>query len=240
MKLYSVRMRASEKDIHISGGETIVTERELGDTVYKLQQKAFTHERGTPDFCQLTIEAIDEPIVSVRPLPIHEKWLYEKIDQRRPHFITDVSQKAWERGYDIITTTPLRGAVLIDAVTGERLDSLEDRGVRVTKIGYTETSRAAIAKKYPQWNTPRIHEALLLASAVAHHPSIVAELCISDDPNYTTGYIATKEKGYGRIHQMKAHGSPIGGRAFFVKRGASLDALIHYLQHEPKMIKEKA
>ena len=39
----------------------------------------------------------------------------------------------------------------------------------------------------------RVKEALILTSKAAACADIIAEVCISDDPDYTTGYIASKE-----------------------------------------------
>ena len=49
----------------------------------------------------------------------------------------------------------------------------------------------------------RVKEALMLASKAASWPDVIAEVCISDDPDYTTGYIASKELGYLRIPNIK-------------------------------------
>ena len=76
----------------------------------------------------------------------------------------------------------------------------------------------------------------MLATKVAHHPNIVAELCISDDPDYVTGYIAAKEIGYVRITTLKPLGSSDGGRVFLFRGNqAELADCIDYLQH-PKVL----
>ena len=42
-------------------------------------------------------------------------------------------------------------------------------------------------------NTTTVKEALILASKL-HHAHIIAEVCISDDPDYTTGYFASEKE----------------------------------------------
>ena len=59
-------------------------------------------------------------------------------------------------------------------------------------------------------------DALALATKNIHC-GVEAELCWSDDPDYTTGYVAGKTIGYVRIKPMKEEGVPIGGRVYFVK-----------------------
>ena len=46
-------------------------------------------------------------------------------------------------------------------------------------------------------------EAIVLATKVANCPGIIGEICISDDPEYVTGYVSSKEIGYRRIKKMK-------------------------------------
>ena len=72
---------------------------------------------------------------------------------------------------------------------------------------------------------------------MAHHPNIVAELCISDDPDYVTGYIAAKEIGYVRITTLKPLGSSDGGRVFLFRGNqAELADCIDYLQHQKVLV----
>ncbi len=62
----------------------------------------------------------------------------------------------------------------------------------------------------------RIKEALALASKVSWHPAAIAELCWSDDPDYITGYVASKKLGYQRITAMKEYGAEAGCRVFLL------------------------
>ena len=104
----------------------------------------------------------------------------------------------------------MRGAVLLDADTLERLEPDLERGVRATMMDAAESDSGAHCS--PCKN--HYAEAMVLAAKVANAPGLVAELCISDDPDYVTGYIASKTLGYVRIAPLKKVGSPFGGRIF--------------------------
>jgi 6-carboxyhexanoate--CoA ligase len=80
-------------------------------------------------------------------------------------------------------------------------------------------------------------EALCLASKVAGCPFIVAELCMSDDPDYTTGYFASRERGYIRLTAIKEKGDPRGGRIFLFD-GSQEDVLscMRYLEETPVLV----
>ena len=73
----------------------------------------------------------------------------------------------------------------------------------------------------------------MLATKVANAPGIVGEICVSDDPDYVTGYVATKEIGYCRITTVKQKGDPCGGR-IFLYRGPreGVPETIRYLQRQ--------
>jgi 6-carboxyhexanoate--CoA ligase len=62
---------------------------------------------------------------------------------------------------------------------------------------------------------------------------VLAELCISDDPNYTTGYVASRRFGYVRIPCIKRKGSPCGGRVFFIQEEADVKKIVEYLERTP-------
>lgn len=230
---FSVRMRASLQQKHISGGEALVVKSAIAETVSALQQRAFSHSRGVPDTCHITVEAVTTPLVDVPLLAI--------TDQAQPlqamnTFIRQqgISDAAFTHAVALLRAPEqMRGAALIDAVTGERIDALDCRGVRVSRMTYDPSTLQAWRNKHAAYQGARIEEALLLASKVASASGIVGELCMSDDPEYTTGYFASAQSGYTRIHQMKPLGSECGGRVFFTQPDVSLQEVIHYLQRTP-------
>jgi 6-carboxyhexanoate--CoA ligase len=83
----------------------------------------------------------------------------------------------------------------------------------------------------------RTREALALATKVAHAPGVIAELCWSDDPDYTAGYVASLRQGYVRFPHLKELGDQRGGRVIFVDPAKLVfDELIEYLQDKPTII----
>jgi 6-carboxyhexanoate--CoA ligase len=132
----------------------------------------------------------------------------------------------------------MRGAALIDLRSGKRLEPDRSRGVRVSLLGISPDADRGLRRRLSRRgiNTDTVREALVLASKVAACPAIVAEVCISDDPDYTTGYVASSRTGYLRIPAIKEFGSPAGGRVFFVKSGTTIDPVINYLEEQPVII----
>lgn len=81
-------------------------------------------------------------------------------------------------------------------------------------------------------------EALVLATKVVSHPNILAEICISDDPNYTTGYIASKEFGYVRITNLKELGDENGGRIFLYNgKSEEVESCIDYIEKKHVLVR---
>lgn len=247
-EMFSVRMRAAEGGshedggFHISGGETLVAKRSLETAVQELLQKALLHSRGDADFVQVVMEKIaPHDILRVSPLTVttaaadhvQEGRLYAM----RYLLTLGISEQAARKGVELLAgQTNLRGAAIMSASSGERLDA-GLRGVRATRMGWTE-------KGYKQWAdrhtiaSPRVAEALALATKVAHAPFVLAELCWSDDPEYVTGYISSLKEGYVRIPHLKEKGDFSGGRVFYVSDDVQLEELITYLEKAPVLIEE--
>lgn len=241
-ELYSVRMRAAQGGPHekgghhISGAERIVKLEEVGAIAQSLADRALHHSKGTADFINITVDLIPpEKITYIDCL---------KVEEHKTSSISESHQLATDllQGPNISETAVLkaifllksldksmRGAMLVDAITGERLDT-GDRGVRVSHmdsfdfhaLGYNEHMR----------------EALVLASKVQSADGIVGELCWSDDPDYTVGYVACNGV-YHRIPNMKELGSNIGGRVFFVRSDIDSESVIEYLERTPVLVQRR-
>jgi 6-carboxyhexanoate--CoA ligase len=127
-------------------------------------------------------------------------------------------------------TFPMRGAMLYDIATGKRLEPDKRRGVRATYMDALHSSEVDGKKNH-------FNEAIVLATKVANAPGMVAEICISDDPNYVTGYVASQKMGYVRIMKMKEMNDENGGRIFlFDSRKASAEECIQYLQEKKVLV----
>lgn len=203
-------MRASRNGVHLSGAERIVAPQNIASALSALAKRALCHERGVPDSINLKAEALDD-VIRIKALPVftltvadaNEGW--RKVEEI-------LSSAGFRRTKEICglfkETYPMRGAMLLDADTLERLEPDRERGIRATNMD-GDPSPAADRKNH-------FAEALTLASKVLSAPGIVGEICVSDDPAYVTGYVATKG-GYHRITVMKRRGEETGGRIFLYR-----------------------
>lgn len=236
MALFSVKMRSSALGTHISGAERIVKEREVPDVCAAMSRRALAHGKGQPDAITVTVTAIDGEVSHIPALPITEAQCADTAEARDTVInalapLTPHADHAWQL---LTSVRDMRGAMLFHAATGARLEPDHARGVRVTSM---DAATATGERPEAHSGKTRVTDALVLASKVAHHPVVLAEVCISDDPDYTTGYVASREMGYLRVPNMKPAGSPIGGRLFVVDTDAPAD-LIDYLEHTPVLVGE--
>lgn len=198
------------------------------------------------DFIQFKVEAVRHEGITCCPLlPLYQIDTATKEEGRaaakKELLRSGVSETAIGKGFALLEslTDSMRGAAVVDAETGERLDGLGMRGVRCSCMDCEDTCayEAQMGAKGLGGEHPR--EALILASKVAAAPGTVAELCWSDDPFYVTGYVGSPKFGYGRITVMKEKGDPIGGRVFFVKHGTDMDRYVGYMQHQTVLVRVK-
>ncbi|VBB07449.1 6-carboxyhexanoate--coa ligase [Lucifera butyrica] len=246
--LYSVRMRAAQGGSHeqggrhISGAERLVPAEEIARLTGVMIERAMLHSRGRADFINLTIEAMEAAAVKKVPLlpvrTVAESGVEtSRLAARRALAGFGVNPVAAEAGFEQLLSLDdsMHGAMLICSQTGRRLDGRGQRGVRVSRMDITE--EAAYNNWLRQNGLSGIHvrEALVLAAKVAAATEVAAELCWSDDPEYTTGYVAAGT-AYIRFSHLKPYGSPRGGRVFFVKPGSDLDRLCGYLEREAVLV----
>lgn len=236
MALFSVKMRSSALGTHISGAERIVEEREVSDVCAAMSQRALAHGKGKPDSITITVTAIEGEVVRIPALPITEVHCADPAEARETVIdaltpLTPHAVKAWEL---LTSVRDMRGAILFHAETGARLEPDHARGVRVTSM---DAATATAERPEAHSGKTRVTDALVLASKVAHHPAMLAEVCISDDPDYTTGYVASRKLGYLRVSNMKPGGSPMGGRLFVADTDEPAD-LITFLEHTPVLVGE--
>lgn len=229
--------------MHISGAEGLYEDYDISGVVAKYIARAINHPRGVPDKVVITIESIGRKpvkanILSVSTLKCNSpREAKEILFEALPSL--GVSKKAGSRAFKVLMSKKtMRGAALISILSGRRMEPDRERGVRVSRLGIEKTAERTLAKKLSKSgiNTTTVKEALILASKVASFPDVIAEICISDDPDYTTGYIASRELGYARIPNIKKKGEMHGGRVFFIKEDADVDGLINYLEKKPVII----
>ncbi len=236
-------MRASSGRAHVSGAETLTKEEDIITVASSFLLRALCHKKGAPSEIVLTVEKLKEGPSPVTLLPV--KTLDCTSPGRAKIIIKEllkkegVSETSIKKALSLVySSKTMRGASLMDMKTGRRLEPDRSRGIRVSRLGIEETSEERLSEMLEKLgiNTTRVKEALILASKVASCPGIVAELCISDDPDYTTGYVASKRLGYQRIPNIKKRGSLSGGRVFFVKTGSDIGRIIRYLEKKPVVV----
>ena len=234
--LYSVKMRASESGAHISGAERIVPSSAAPRTAAALVARALNHSKGTPDFINIKLER-PSSIIRLKSLPVTTHVAHtseEGLSLAAELLSKDGIGRVAEIMAKFAETFALRGAMLLDADTLERLDPDPERGIRATCMDDTDSTLKGVpsAKNH-------FAEAIVLATKVQNAPGIIAEICVSDDPDYTTGYVATRSLGYHRITNIKERGSPLGGR-IFLYRGAHSDVpeTIRFLEQQTVLVED--
>ena len=241
-ELYSVRMRAAQGGPHengghhISGAERIVKLEEVGAIAQSLAERALHHSKGTADFINITVDVIPpEQITYIDCLKVeeHSTGSISESHQLATELLQGptISETAVHKAISMLKSLDrsMRGAMLVDAMTGERLDE-GNRGVRVSHMDSFDSHALG--------DNEHMREALVLASKVQSAKGVVGELCWSDDPDYTVGYVACNGV-YHRIPNMKELGSDIGGRVFFVQSDIDSESVIEYLESAPVLVQRR-
>jgi len=247
--LYSIRMRASRDGLHISGAERIVREAEIERVTAELTSRARGHERGVPDSITITVDSLaGREVQKLKALPVADKQ-FKTVGDGRLFSVSElvkagVSDAAAGVALELLTKPSLSGgnmsgAIVVDAVTGSMHDIESSHGIRARAMDYDENFLPELEHTLERHGLNRTHlkEALVLATKVANAPGAVAELCISDDPGYITGYVASLKFGYIRITPLKEMGETVGGRVFFVDGPLfDKDGYLKYLRETPVLV----
>jgi 6-carboxyhexanoate--CoA ligase len=230
-------------DTHISGAEGLFNDSEAMKVVREYVERALTHPRGQPDRITITIEKVKGRARMISSLPVttlKNKSLSES--ERHIARLLDgsgVSGIAMEEAIKVIKRDEaMRGAAVIRAGSGRRVEPDKVRGVRASKLGISGSAAVKLSRQLAGEgiNTTTVREAVILASKVASCREVVAELCVSDDPDYTTGYVASRKYGYVRIPEMKKKGSGKGGRVFFVAEDAYIPLVEEFIERKAVVI----
>lgn len=216
MSLYSIKMRAEEKHKHISGAEKIISYEDIGTYAGQLIKRGLNHPKGSPSLLNIKIEKVEKKdILYLEALPVSTAEVENcrmGMEEIRK-FLNSLNIANADKIMALLPKTySMRGAMLLDADTLKRLEPDRNRGIRAT---YMDAQRT---EGHPSSNAKNHYEeAVVLATKVAYAPNIIGEICISDDPDYVTGYVASKSSGYRRITKMKEPGSENGGRIFLYR-----------------------
>lgn len=245
--LYSVRMRASSNNCHISGAERIVPVEALAETTSALIARALSAPLGPPQAIHCSSEQIDPASMQLAKLPDVHSYQVESAHEGRMaamQLLQDagITKDRASQALGLLAGGAgpggivMRGAVILDALTGERLEKDAARGVRVSRMDLLPAHRPFVEALLAEAGLGhhRVLEALVLSGKVLQAPGIVAELCWSDAPDYLAGYVASSALGYQRISQLKEPGDVRGGRVFFADRTkVALPDLVDYLERQP-------
>ncbi len=214
-------MRASLGGLHISGAERIVKEEDIPQTLLELLRRPGEH-----DFLKVTLEGLTDVVEAVMDLPV-KSILLKDVHEGREFALkalldSGVPEEVAKMGITLLSkgANPkggnMRGAVLMDIKSGDRLEPDQERGIRTVRVDWRD--RFAVREKLiKEGFTDRTLDALAIAFKNLYC-GVVAELCWSDDPDYLTGYVASKSTGYVRITPLKEKGDPLGGRIYFIRR----------------------
>jgi 6-carboxyhexanoate--CoA ligase len=242
-------MRASIASCHVSGAERLATAERINSIVQELLARAYS--RGAaPDQVVVTVESLkDTPLRELRSLDLTASATSSVAECRQAArsmlLRLGISTSAIEAAFQHLDSGPsssggnMRGAMIMDAASGARLEPDHERGIRVSRFDWSDTASDEIDRSLARIGLThfRTKEALTLATKVAHAPGIIAELCWSDDQDYTAGYAASLLTGYVRFTHMKEMGIGRGGRVFFVRHDDfDKDSLLTFLQYEPVLI----
>ncbi|MDW7645623.1 MAG: 6-carboxyhexanoate--CoA ligase [Desulfuromonadales bacterium] len=245
--LYSIRMHATCLGDHLSGAEALVSESELRAVAGDLVARALGHSRGKAQSIRISIddltgtEAKKGSLPDLVTVPVDD---YREGRRAATQLLAGagISDLAITRTLDALSQgaapghKAMRGAMLVNAASGERLEPDPARGVRVSRLGLDAATADALrcALRPLGLDNAHVREALLLAAKVLASGQVLAEICWSDDPDYTAGYVAIPRLGYVRFPHLKPLGDVRGGRAFFLPSGLhDSAALISFLQDTP-------
>ena len=240
-KWYSIKMRASKneegRDVHISGAEKIVSQSDVDGFCEALIERGMHHAKGEADFLNLKINRVKrEDIIYLDALPVEtievDNWQHGQEEIRA--YLREIGIKDPESIMQFLTQTyAMRGAMLLDVDRLIRLEPDMDRGIRATNMDMERANGEVLSNEKNHYE-----EAIVLATKVVNCPGVIGEICISDDPDYVTGYVSSKKTGYRRITKMKEMGSENGGRIFLF-RGTKeeVKAAIDFLQNQHVIVR---
>ena len=242
---YSVRMRASRDGSHVSGAEDLVLAERVATTTQRFVERALA--AGKLDDLVVRVEPVTTAPAAAALLPVFTVDVEpEDAAAAAMTLLTTagVTAHAAQTAMTALATGAagdgrnMRGAMLVDAASGARLEHDPVRGIRASRFGLAPALHTALDGELSAagYHHQRTREAVILASKMVAAPGAVAEVCWSDDPSYTTGYVALAGAGYVRIPHLKRDGDPHGGRALFLTSGVDTVDVVAWLESVPCLV----
>ncbi len=240
-------MRIHREGEHLSGAEDLVPLPEVGLVLTSFSQKLFplVLMEGTLPLQQIvTIDPVLEKdilrksLLAVQTMKSEsseetEKALPDLLKHILPSGRTERILEIFKN--EIMESTPRNGALLATS-EGRILPEGISGGIRTTHVGCVSSLRRSLEHKLDGFfgkPNHRFVDALVLASKVLSSGGVLLEICTSDDPHYTTGYVASLHFGYVRIPHMKRQGIRRGGRLYVISPDSSLPGLLNFLRFTP-------
>jgi 6-carboxyhexanoate--CoA ligase len=230
-------------ETHISGAEGLFADCDLEETVAQYIERARSHSRGEADKIVITLEKVRERPRAARALPVTTLQCGSPAQAGRIMEslleVSGISERAIDKGLEILREeNVMRGAAVLSCLSGRRVDPDRKRGVRVSRLGIAASAQNALmsALAADGIDNRRVMEAVVLATKASLCRPVRAELCVSDNPDYTTGYFSCRRHGYLRIPHIKRKGARNGGRVFFLEDDASAVEVIAFLERKPVLI----
>jgi 6-carboxyhexanoate--CoA ligase len=230
-------------EIHISGAEGMYEEKEVAKIIRKYTLRALGHQKGRPDSVVISLEEIKQRPQSIQSLPVRTLVCRSPLQARgvlrKILNSCGISDRAINTSFAVIdNSNTMRGAALVLSKSGRRKEQDKERGIRASRLGISRYADKILSRNLEEHliNNTTVKEAIILASKVAACREVTAELCISDDPGYTTGYISSKKCGYVRIPNIKKKGQRTGGRVFFIEENADIASVTGFLEKTPVII----
>ena len=120
-ELFSLKMRASQGERHISGAEKILTEKQLSASLGTLLTRALKHAAGEPDFINFKVEKLNpDSILHIDALPV------KTISAQTPEDMEEIRRQVEKHCDELFTSK--RIAVQAGAASHGK------RGIRVMKL----------------------------------------------------------------------------------------------------------
>ena len=240
-------MRIHQEGTHLSGAEELVPAQELEHVLASFSKRLLPHAFNNPTHPPQQIVTID-PVSkgdiqrkSLLPVQFLEspsceesaKGLQELLESLLPEGQAESILEIFRK--EIMENPPRHGALLVTS-RGRPFLEAGTTGIRTTHLGCDPSLRKALEENLDHFLAKPNHrfiDALVLASKVLASESVLLEICVSDDPSYTTGYMASRLFGYVRIPHMKKPGIPKGGRLYVVSPTVHLPTLLRELRETP-------
>ena len=230
---------------HLSGAERLIEEAQVPTAVSEMLARAAAKHpesfniaaEAVPDGACQHVQALPVQTVQCSSPPSAVEFAVELLSRAgvsRVVAANALSQLKIGLGPD---GSAMRGASLWDSRTGQRLESDQQRGVRTVRFDYTADGAASVRAAMAAQGIAsfRAREALAVATKTLWS-GVSAELCWSDEPGYTTGYVASPRDGYVRLPEFKDEGLG-GGRIFFIDTNTvDVDVVVNRLENSYVLI----